>query len=225
MKTQIGLLIIAALVGLTGCSHQSVDECHFVTTKFRDGAEFGLKSEDALKGYDSIYLKSVTAVPMDGSKPLEASEMAALEYAFETAFKSSMNGAMKVVDAPGPHTLTVEATIGEVMHSEGMKMPMNVTANNPADRANTYGADSSMTGQMQVAKAPVEGSKVCVCSAHLKVKFLDAQSNELLATFTDGGFGADIEVDESGQTSWSRVSAHMNEWCHDMREEFLAVTK
>jgi len=221
MNYQTGLILLAGLLALAGCSTTGTDDNGFATTEFRDGATFRLKSPDALKGYESIYLKSVVATPMHGSKKHDPSELAALEYSFENAFKSAVSSVMPIVDAPGPKTLSVEATVGEVMH---VNHNYNVTANNPADGANTYGPGATDPAGRPLA-APVSGSTICMCSVHLKVKFLDSQSGELLANFSDGDFGADVEVDQSGKTNWARVSEAMNGWCQDIKQELLAVTK
>lgn len=220
MKHQLRLILLAGFFVVAGCSTVDTDEHGFATTTVGNGATFGLKSSDALKGYDSIYVKSVNALPVAGSPQHSDSDLAALEYAFEGAFKNTVGSAMPIVDAPGPKTLAVEATISEIMHA---KRNFSPTANNPADRVNTYGAGA--TDEAGRPLATVAGSTICMCRVHLTVKFYDSQTSELLANFSDGGFGEELAVDQNGQTNWSRVAEAMNQWCQDMKQALLAVTQ
>lgn len=221
----IPTLLLGALLG--GCASTTSTDAPagFAVDTFRDGAEFAYKDADSLKGYTNVYLKSAAAMPAEGSKPLQESDMAALEFAFEDAFKAAMGNSYRLVDGPGPNTLAVEAVIGEVMHL-APKQAFSPTANNPAQKVNTYGTDiDPVTAPIAVSiNAPVQDTSLCVCSVHLTIKFYDAQSMELLAQFSDHDFGADVEIAETGETSWSRVSAAMHHWCQEMAEELKMLT-
>lgn len=206
MKTNLPLITFAGLLVLAGCAHQGTDEQGFVTTTFRDGATFGLKSENALQGYQDLYLKSVTALPSANQHAHDPAELAALEYAFEGAFRDCVGHALPVTNAPGPKTLLVEAKISEIK---------NTMSNSAAGTV-----PSSMTDL-----APITDSTLIVGGLRLKVTFYDSESGEQLAYFEDNEFGSDIESSQPGKTSWANVHAAMNQWCGDMKTELEQATQ
>ncbi|GHC11134.1 hypothetical protein GCM10007047_30540 [Cerasicoccus arenae] len=185
-----------------------------------DAGVFSIKDADALKGYDSIYIKSVTANPSAGARNLDPSEIAALEYALQGAIKSHIGGALPIVESPSVNSLSLVATINEV---EGLS-PLNgatITANNLADNANHYGAGAA--AGIGTFDSQISGSTLRVSRIQVKIELLGS-NGEMLAVFSDSNFGSDIEYSASGITNWSRVSDAFNRWCNELGSQLANAT-
>lgn len=205
--------IIALAIGLAFAGCQSADpfdrDPDVQRTKLGDGGTFAVKSPDALHGYESVYLKSVTANPspgMDGTN-IEQSDVTALEYAFENAFRATVTPVLPVVPSPGQRTLVAVATIDNVVFAgEPAPLEEDILQQDLANSDDPDGGYDTGLG------APfIFGSNAGVGDITLYMTFADSESGEVLATFQDESFGNRIDT-ISGMTSWSRIRDAFNAW-------------
>ncbi|WP_309381238.1 DUF3313 family protein [Cerasicoccus frondis] len=214
---------LASAFFFTACSQQSATTSvgGFETTTLGDAGEFSIKEANALQGFDSVYLESVTAMPANGVTDENTSDVAALEFAFEEAFKSQVGSVLPIVSAPGEKTLNATVSISQIISRAPGFSP---TANNPADIANTYGPGSGLgMGQDFIEKLRVAGTGMFVDNLATKIEFTDSAGN-LLAQFSDRDFGSDIESDSTGGTSIPRVTEAFTAWCGEVSSQLAKAT-
>ncbi|WP_309397667.1 DUF3313 family protein [Cerasicoccus maritimus] len=224
MKTLLYFGVAFGAWALAGCSQQAVNSTPtgFVTTSLGDAGDFTIKDASALKGYDSVYLASVTAMPASGVTAENASDVEALEFAFEQAFKSQIGNVLQLADAPGEKTLTAKVAISQIISKAPDFNPMS---NNPADISNSYGpgAGVGMNPDLMRRQLQVAGTSMFVDKVKTKVEFSN-ESGELLAQFADNDFGADIESDPTGGTSIPRVTEAFSAWCSEISAQLAQAT-
>jgi len=202
---------MTSLAFLAGCQSNvadpNADEHGFETTTLGDGGTFALKSKEALRGYDRIFLQSVVAEPTPGTGggPIEQSEMAALEYAYENSFRTVVGPAIPVVSAPGENVLLIEATVmNVVILGDGFDGPTVIDG-----------------GAMEASGLPlIDGATLGVGDLSIRLQVRDAMTGDLLATFKDDTVGDSIES-ISGKTSWSRVSDAFNRWNRELKNQLV----
>ncbi|WP_269537715.1 DUF3313 family protein [Cerasicoccus fimbriatus] len=203
MKTILFYLSAVGAMILTGCSQQgaSPSTAGFTKTQLGGSGEFAIKNAQALAGYESVYVQSVTALPTTSVTDPNASDVAALEFAFEKALKSKIDAVLPIVNAPGEKTLTANAWV-----TEFSAIPPGSDGIDAADPESLYG------------NTLISGTSMYVDEISVKVT-MSSSSGELLAVFTDSDFGSDIEVAPTGMTNWPRVSEAFGAWCSELADQ------
>ena len=219
MKTDLfAFSVLAAVLGLAGC--QSANEPFAKDPDAQritlgDGGKFTLKSAEALRGYQSVYLDSVVANPAPGTGIAESSDVTALEYAFENAFRSTVGSSFPLVQSAGPKTLTVTATIDNVVFT-GTPTPME-------EDVMQMDLDNSLYPDDAVGAPFIFGSNAGVGDIILNLQLADSTSGEVLAVLNDESFGNGINT-IGGLTSWARVQDAFNRWGTELESQLLHAT-
>ncbi|MGE9295039.1 MAG: DUF3313 family protein [Puniceicoccales bacterium] len=234
IKFVLGLLVLV-LALVSGCKTNVVDpssdDFGFDKTTLGDGGVFAVKGKKALQGYHSIFLQSVVAEPTPGmaGRSVEQSEMASLEYAYESSFRSVVGNAIPVVRAPGDHVLLVVAEVqnvalmgdsSEVMASDDASLDDATSIDGGAMDADGMTTD---TGEFATGSPRIDGSSLGIGDLSISLQIRDAMTGELLATFKDNNVGDDIEA-ISGLTSWARVSDAFNRWNRELKTALVKAT-
>lgn len=221
--------LLAGLI-LAGCSHTVTDpfadDAGFQKTTLADGGVFAIKSANALRGYNAVYLESVVAEPAPGMAGLEAeqSDVTALEYAFENSFKTTLSSGFTIADGPGEHTLLAVATIDNVVFSDGGDAGGGATTENAILDQDLVDADDPDGGYLGWDGMPViNNTNLGVGDVTLRLQLRDSVTGVLLASFHDETFGGTVEA-ISGETSWSRVADAFNRWGNELEQQLLSAT-
>lgn len=211
MKFITPTLILAASF-ILGCSTQnSTTQNGFQVETLSNGSQFAYKDKASLRGYDSIYIKSVNYLPSQGSNALTEVQSEELKEAFRFAFQSALAMEYTMANSPGPNTLVVNATIGDTVQANPVFRPM---AENPADEVNTFGVED-VDGRPY---RPLPDQHAAAVQLRLAADF-QSPRGEPLAEFSTGPTHVMVNQNHVKDTNGNLLSAIVYNWCLDIKNE------
>jgi len=210
---------------LIGCEQLKLNDptapdAGFTKTRLGGGGSFAIKNDDALAGYHGIFIRSVTARTVSelDERRADSSELAALEYAYESSLRSVVGSAIPVVSTPAPMVMLIEASIDNVA-VVGVGDPERAWAVDEINEAALGGG----AGLDPAGYPLIDASSLGMGALSIRLQVRDAMTGDLLATFQDDDFGGGIES-IGGRTSWSRVTDAFNRWNHELKATLVEKT-